>query len=331
LPLRAEEPAPPLIVRDVALQGTRHVQEAVVLRRIGTRAGSPFDAARVTEDIRAIFALGFFDDVQVRVEEFEGGIKLIFVVVERPFVRDVAFEGNRRVSTRTLGDSAALSLGSIYDRVEVQRARRRLEDRYEQEGYFEARIEPAAERLPDGDVRVVFRIDEGRRFTIDRIVIEGEQGLSERRIKSVMQTRERRLLVRRGIAHRGDLEADMERILALYRDEGYLQARVEGHEISVDRERGWVAVTIRVVEGPQFRVGRVDVTGTSVLPAEEVRRQIRLAPGQVFSRSALHESMQAISALYDRAGRACAEVTVTMEIREGSRVHVQRVRSPARC
>lgn len=323
LPVRAQERQ--------AIQGNRQIQEAVILGLVQTRVGAPFDPTRVTEDIRAIFALGFFDDVQVKVDDFEGGIKLIFVVVERPFVRDITFEGNRRVATQTLREKIDLKLGSIYNPGEAQKAHDRLRDHYEQEGYFEARIMPTAEKLSDGDMKVVFHITEGRRFTIDRIVIEGAKGLSERRIKSIMQTQERRLVVLRGIAHRQHLEEDIERILALYQDHGYIQARVEDHEISVDRERGRVTVTIRVVEGPQFRVGSVDVTGTTVLPLEEVRRQLRLAPGEVFSRSKLHESMQAIRNLYSAIGRACAEVTVTMERTEGSQVFVERVRSPATC
>ena len=53
----------------------------------------------LSDDIRAIFALGFFDDVQPRVDDFEGGVRSTFVVVERPFVRDVDFVGNKVFGT----------------------------------------------------------------------------------------------------------------------------------------------------------------------------------------------------------------------------------------
>lgn len=322
---------PPILINELAVQGNRRVQEAVILGRIQTEVGSPFVSTQVAKDVRAIFALGFFDDVQVKVEEFEGGVKLTFVVVERPFIRDIGFEGNQRITTRTLQEQIDLKLGSIYNPVGVQNAREKLKDHYEAEGYFEAQITREAERLPGGDVKVVFRITEGRRFTIDRIVIDGAKGLSERHVKGVMQTRERRFLILPGIVHRKRLEEDIERILGLYHDHGYIQARVEEHEISLDRARGQVTLTIKVREGPQFTVRRVDITGTHVLPVEEVRRQIRLAPGEVFSRSKLRESVRGIMKLYSAIGRACAEINVTVEMTEGSRVLVERIRSPARC
>ncbi len=67
--------------------------------RPGARApwASPFNPAQLSDDIRAIFALGFFDDVQAKVTDFEGGVRLTFVVKERPFVRDIAFAGQQGV------------------------------------------------------------------------------------------------------------------------------------------------------------------------------------------------------------------------------------------
>lgn len=330
-PTPASEGQPPLIVRELAVQGNRRVQEAVILGRVQTKIGAPFTSARVAEDIRTIFALGFFEDVQVKVDEFEGGIKLTFVVVERPFVRDVEFHGNRSISTSPLREKVDLKLGTIYNPVEVQRAREKLSDHYEQEGYFEAQVVPETERLPDGDVKVVFVVTEGRRFTVHRIVIEGARGLSERQVKALMKTQERRFLLFGGILRRQTLEEDIERIVALYHDHGYIQARVEGRAISVDQSRARVTITIRLAEGPQFTVGRMDITGTNVLPAEEVRRQISLAPGEAFSRSKLLESLRGIRDLYSAIGRACAEVHVTLEIAEGSQVVVERIKSPTRC
>ncbi|MBI2159942.1 MAG: PEGA domain-containing protein [Candidatus Rokubacteria bacterium] len=159
LPFRslAQDGQPPLVVRDVAVQGHRGIQEAVILGRVQTRAGSPFTSARVAEDIRAIFALGFFQDVQVKVEELEGGVKLTFVVVVHPFIRDIEFTGNRQIDTRTLREKLDLKLGVVYNPVDAQRAADGLRDYYEEEGYFEVRIRPEAETFPDGDLKVVLQ------------------------------------------------------------------------------------------------------------------------------------------------------------------------------
>jgi outer membrane protein insertion porin family len=334
----AQAQQPPIPIKEIAVEGNRRVQEAVILGRVQTAVGSPFVPARLADDIRAIFALGFFDDVQMRVEEFEGGVKITFVLVERPFVRDVQFIGNKKIDTSTLQEKADLKLGSVYNPVEVEHARERIRDHYEGEGYFEVKTTPESEKFADGDVKVVFRITEGRRITIDKIVIKGNKGLTDKQIKRVMATQERQYYILRGTVQRQRLEEDVERILQLYNDHGYIQVRVESHDVAVDREKARVMVTITVVEGPQFKVKSLDIIGAGVLPLEEIRRQVPIKPGDVFSRSKLRASVEGITRLYSSIGRASADVApmvtqnledrtvgVRLEITEGPEVYVERI------
>ncbi len=341
VPALAQAPPPAdrqILVKEIAVQGNRRVQEAVILARVGAKIGSPFVANRTAEDIRAIFSLGFFDDVQVKVEDFEGGVKLTYMVVERPFVRDIVFAGNKKEDAATLQDKIELKLGSVYNPVEVNRGADKLKEFYEQEGYFEVGITPEVEKLADGDVTITYRIAEGRRISIDQIVIEGAQGLTPKQVKGAMDTQEREYNVLRGTVQRQKLDEDVDRIIQLYNDFGYVQARVESSEIQVDREKARATVRVVVVEGPQFKVGGVDVTGNAVLPIEEVRKRIELKTGDVFSRSKLRDSVKGITDLYSAVGRASADVApntlqdiparlvnIVFEINEGPETYVERI------
>jgi outer membrane protein insertion porin family len=337
-PRAAQGPPRPILIRDLVIEGTRRVQEAVILGRILSRPGSPFSPHQLSEDVRNVFALGFFDDVRTRVEDFEGGVKLTFEVVERPFVRDVDFVGNRRIGTDTLREKIDLKLGSVYNPVDVQRARERLKDHYEEEGYFEVQITPETESFPDGDVRVVFSIGEGRRITIDAIEIRGNRGLTDKQVKEVMQVQERQYFILRGTLQRQKLDDDIERIISLYNDHGYVQARVESTDVTVDRESARVKISIRVMEGPQYKVGTLELKGVTILPESEVRRQIRMKPGDVFSRTRIRDAIRNIGDLYSTIGRASADVIprtdqhldpprmdLVFEIVEGPEVYVERI------
>ncbi|HEU4369186.1 MAG TPA: outer membrane protein assembly factor BamA [Methylomirabilota bacterium] len=328
----------PIVIKELTVEGNRRVQDAVILGRIRSSVGAPFNPSQASEDLRSIFGLGFFDDVQLKVEDFEGGVKVTFVVVERPFVRDVEFVGNSKIGTTDLQDKIALKLGSVYNPVEVQRAREKLKEAYEDDGYFEVQITPEVEKFGDGDVKVVFTINEGRRITIDKIVTRGNKGLKDKQIKEVMATKERQYFILRGTVQRQRLEEDMERIMGLYQDHGYVQARVERHDVAVDRDRARVTVTIDVVEGAQYRVGVIRLTGVSLLPEEELRRQLGLKAGEVFSRTALRDGVRNITDLYSTIGRASADVIprteqqaasttvdVTVEVTEGPEVYVERI------
>jgi outer membrane protein insertion porin family len=331
-------PGPTVLIRELTIEGNRRVQEAVILNRVRSTVGSPFNPSQASEDIRSIFNLGFFDDVQLKVDDFEGGVKVTFVVVERPFVRDVEFIGNERMANTELQEKVDLKLGSVYNPVDVQRAREKLKEAYEDEGYFEVQISAEAEKFGDGDVKVVFTINEGRRISIDKIVFRGNKGLTDKQIKEVMATKERQYFVLRGTVQRQRLEEDIERIVGVYQDNGYVQMRVERHDITVDREKARVTITVDIVEGPQHRVGVITMTGVTLLPEAELRRVLGFKAGDVFSRSALREGTRAVGDLYSTIGRASADVLprteqqaatktvdVTIEITEGPEVYVERV------
>jgi outer membrane protein insertion porin family len=331
-------PSPPIVIRDVRVEGNRRVQEAVILGRVKSTVGATFNPSLLSEDIKAIFSLGFFDDVQMRVEDFEGGVKVVFVVSERPFVRDVDFVGHKKADRDTLQEKIDVRLGSVYNPVDVQRAVEKLRDYYEDEGYFEVQITPTVEKFSDGDVRLVFNIVEGRQISIDKVVFRGNQGLTDSQLKEAMETKERQYFILRGKVQRQRLDTDVDRIIALYNDQGYIQARVESTDIAIDRERALVTITISVVEGPQFRVGEVSIAGVTLLPEREVFRQIRFKPGDVFSVSKVRDSVQGILNLYSTIGRASADVnprrdqlgtanviSMTFEISEGPEVYVERI------
>jgi outer membrane protein insertion porin family len=325
-------------VREIVVEGYRRVQEAVILGAVQSRVGGQFVPSLLSDDIRAIFALGFFDDVQMRIEDFEGGVKVTFVVVERPFVRDVEFVGNKKLNTDTLREKSDLKLGRVYNPVEVQRAREKLKEHYEEEGYYEVGISPAVEKFADGDVKVVFNVDEGRRITIDKILIHGNRSLTDKQVKAAMATKEREYFILRGTLQRQRLEDDVERIVSLYNDHGHIQARVESHNAVVDRERARVNIHFNVVEGPQFRIGDLKITGVTLLPEPEVQRQLEMKTGDVFSRSGIRDAIRRITDLYSTIGRASAEVIpktdqqpatqvvdVNFEVNEGPEVYVERI------
>jgi outer membrane protein insertion porin family len=336
---RAQAPSQTPTVRDLAVEGNKRIQASAILNRVQTKIGDPFSPVALREDVQAIFALGFFDDVQVRTEEFEGGVRVVFAVVERPLLREVSYEGNRDMKLEDLREKAALRAGVLYNPAEIQRAAEAIREKYEEDGFLGASVSPRTEPTPEGDVRVVFRITEGRKIHIDRIVIEGNQALTARQIKAAMETKERLFWVLPfSTLHRRVFEDDGDRIVNLYADHGYVQARIESQEIIPDLQRGKVTLKIRVVEGPQFRVGTVAVKGNEVLTEPQVHGLIQLKPGEVFSRKQVRDSLRAITDSYSEIGRARAEVNpetendvdkrlvnVTFAITEGPEVYVERI------
>src|SRR5512140_811134 len=70
-------------IASVNVRGNRRTSAADVLATLEERVGAPFDPGTLRRDVRALWELGFFDDVQVEADHVRGGIALTFVVRER--------------------------------------------------------------------------------------------------------------------------------------------------------------------------------------------------------------------------------------------------------
>src|SRR3972149_3775514 len=220
-----------IIIKEIEIQGNRRVQETVIRGRLQTKVGDAFVPSRLSEDVKSIFGLGLFDDGKLKVEEFEGGVKVTFLLAERPLLGEVRFEGNSEIKTVTLEEKVEIRVGGLYNPVDIQRARDRIKEIYEEDGFFEVEVTSETQKRDEGSVVVTFKIAEGRKIRIETIVIEGAQGLKPSDIKSIMRTQERLFFILRGTVQRQLLDEDLDALVLYDQDNGYIRSRVEAHEM----------------------------------------------------------------------------------------------------
>ncbi len=335
---RAQDASEGAIVRQIDIKGARRVEEGTVRLRLSTRVGEPYSAEKVREDVKALYAFGFFDDVVVEAEVFEGGLKLAYVVTEKPGVRAVQFVGNNNIKTDKLREKIDIAEGSVVAPGALAQNAEKIRLFYEDEGYYLARVEPRLDRISDREVNVIFQIDEGDRFEVTDIQILGNKGLTAKQIKDVLDTRELLLFFFFGTLKRENLRRDMDRIRALYLDHGYLEIRVDEPQVEVDRKARKLKIVVRVAEGPQYKVGTVRVAGNRVFTDEEILKAISTRPGGIFSRAGVQRDVLLITESYSTLGYLFADVVpatdvkrepllvdVTLEVAEGKQAFVDRI------
>ncbi|MGH7823160.1 MAG: POTRA domain-containing protein, partial [Candidatus Binatia bacterium] len=93
---------PGLPIDAVRVTGNLRVEEVAIRVHVRSQPGAPVDPAVVEQDVRAIYAMGFFEDVRAEVVEENGRRVLVYQVKERPLIREVEIEGNKKVSTEDL-------------------------------------------------------------------------------------------------------------------------------------------------------------------------------------------------------------------------------------
>lgn len=308
-------PAPRVTIDRIFVEGNDRVEEEAIRVRLKSRTGAPLDEAAVDADLRALYGMGFFDDVTVELEERNGSRALVFRVDERPLIREIAVSGSKKIDEEEIEAALKIRPNTIYDPVKVRAGIAEAKKLYEKKGYLDATIEPQRRDLGGNQIALTFAIDEQRLVRVKKLHIEGAQAFSQRRLKSILQTKERWFLswlTGAGNLDSEILKTDTERLVAFYYDNGYIDVKVD--EPKVERRDDGLHVTIKVDEGPQFTIGEIGIGGDTIPDMERAREALSLESGDVFRSSKLRADINALTEVYGDEGYAFVNVTPDTQI-----------------
>ncbi len=292
----------------VEVQGTRSIANETCLAQMQTRPGLPYLESIVSEDIRRLYALGYFTDVRVQTETISGGIKVIVVVREKPAIGEILVEGNRFLQHKRIQELLGVKAGDLYDPRRVKDGIDQVKAQYQRRGYSQIAIESSASTDDTTNtVTVALVVDEGPKMRITQMLVEGNLAFPDRRILKLMKTK-RRWLFGSGVYTEQVLEEDLERIRVFYRKHGYQDISVT-QEILTAPSGDSLYLHLRLAEGQQHRVGQVAIAGTVLFPEHELRRLLTLKPGAVYNPEALQEDLRALKQYYGDRGYINAQVT----------------------
>lgn len=336
----AQEPKPR--IKSIKVQGNKRIEVPAIRGRISWKEGDQFSAEGIRDQIRAIYQMGFFEDVRVETESVPGGIAVVFVVVEKPFITDIHFDGNDNLKDEKLREKLTVRSQSFLDQQQVKDSVERLRILYEEDGYFNARIIPVIKTLDAERKTLTFFIQEGPRARIKTVAFEGAKAIPPKKLRKPLFTREHSFLFSwfddSGIYKKDELANDVDRVRQVYLDEGYLNAQVGTPTVELSSDKKWFTVRFPIVEGPQFKLGKVGYKGHTVLSESELRADSKLKEGEIVRMALLRDDITRMTGLYGVKGYAFADINpqivpdpetktaeVTFEIKEEALVHVRNI------
>lgn len=307
------------VISDIEVRGLSRMDVGSIFSRLSQTPGTPIDTEKVTEDIKAIFSMGYFDDVSAELVVEEGGLKLVYILKEKPTIRRVDFYGNKEVSDEKIDNIVNISHGAMYDRVLITETAQTIGMLLAVEGYPRARVVPVLREVSESHLLLTYYIEEGPEIRIDEITFKGNEAYSDRQLRGKMKTSEwwfMSWLGNSGYLKRDKLEMDRFNLEEHYQNNGYIKTVV--HEPVITYEEGfeWLDIAITVEEGPRYKVGEIYFSGSELYAQEEYRAAVKVVPGQYVDRSVLREDVEELTQMLSRKGYALATVYPGFSINE---------------
>jgi outer membrane protein insertion porin family len=326
-------------VAEVIITGNKRIESEAIKKIMKTKKGDIYLADYLRDDLKSIYKMGYFGDVRVESSSTPTGQVVTFRVAENETIRNIRIKGNKKFDDEKIKDGINVKSGSILNIIKLQGDLKQIKNLYKEKGYHHVKvtyeIKPVSENRADLD----FVIAEGEKVLIKEIRFEGNKAYDSETLKDLIKTEEKGFfswLTSSGDLDHEVLDQDVSKIAAHYHNSGYIQAKVAEPELIYKGK--WIYINIKIDEGPQFKVGEVDIEGELIQPKGELLKQIKIAKEKVYNRELIREDVLTLQDIYSDAGYAYADISpridqdpkkltanITYLINKGTPVHFEKI------
>ncbi len=326
-------------VAQVRIAGNDRIETDAIERVIQTRPGDVYLAKSLSADLKAIYAMGYFEDIRIEAVDSPKGKIITFNLKEKPTIRMIRIKGNHVYSEEEIKENMTISTGSILNIFKIQNNIRRIEELYKEKNYHNVKINYETEPLEHNQADLNFIIDEGEKVRIKSITFQGNSHYSTDELKDLMKTNEKGFfswLTDSGDFDSEDLNQDVAKIAAFYQNSGYVRAKVGEPQITFEGD--WIYITIKIEEGPRFKVGTVSLEGDLIESADKLLEKLKISGQEYFSRKVLRDDILVLTDFYSDQGYAYVEVLpnirendqdlivdIVYQIDKGSKVYFEKI------
>lgn len=324
----------------ITVLGNAKVEEGVIRGAIRSREGGPFSTEQVREDLRSVFGLGYFSDIQVDIKSTPQGKEVIFIVVEKPSIKEILITGNQKIKLDAIKERVTLTPRSILNLEKVKENSENIRKLYFSKGYYGVHVETKVDYLETNEAVVNYTVTEGPKGSVKKITFKGNKHIQSSQLRKVMTTRRKTifsLITRTGILDEDVLKNDIQLLAAYYVDHGYLDVKVSEPKIDLQDPKR-IQIEIEIVEGPQYHLGDIDFKGDLLTTKEDLFKLLTIRRNDVYRNSVVRKEINTLTEKFADKGYAYVEITpdtsvdsknlsvdLTFEIEKKKRVSFEKI------
>ncbi len=299
-------------ISKVNFVGVKKGEQKDIEERLGTLVGNqitPNIANRIQQIITKYYAAKGFEKATCEVRQQEDlskkNEKIVDIIVdkhEKIKVHKIYIEGNQVMSDRKIKrtmkktnekkDLLKLFSQKKFVRSDYEEDKQRIIDKYNELGYRDARIvSDSVVNYDEKNVDVYITVEEGKKYYINNITWVGNTIYPSAVLSNVLGFEKGDVYNQKLLNKR--TQEDDDAVANLYLDNGYLFFQIIPTEAKITGDS--IDLEMRLYEGKQARINKVVINGNDRLYERVVRRELRVRPGELFSKSDLVRSAREIA------------------------------------
>ena len=325
-------------VTEIQIDGIQRIDKETVIAYSNININDTYTEELGNNALKSLFETDLFSNIEI---SFKDNL-LIIKVSENPTVNLIKFEGNKKINDEDLLLEISLNERSIYSRSKVKKDLEKMLTLYQRAGRLSTEINPTIEMLENNRVNLTYEIDESSVAEVSKISIVGNENFTSSKIKSIMKTKQKKLLRPWSTSDNYDpdkLEYDKQLITEFYNDNGFPNFKFTSSIAQLIPNKNSFEIILTLNEGEMFNFGTISAeTELDKLSSDAIINSVSTKEGALYQSSLIKESISLIRDQASMIGYTFIEiypklipdddsktVNINFKINEGPRVYVKNI------
>lgn len=321
-------------IYEIRVEGTQNIADELITSAMSLRVGDPVQPENVSRSIKNLYRMGVFSHIQIESEPYRTGVNLIVKVSENPVVSSVIYQGFKVIKKDKLEDLISLRIGSYWSGSMKTQVLTKLKTEYASKGFAYAEIEILEQDLPENQVALTLRVEEGKRVTLKEITFIGNENFEDKELIRRMKTKPSSFL-RSGRFEQEKFDLDLIALAGHYKKNGFIDVAIGPYELQQVSDRHHELV-ITINEGTKYIFGEIKVTGNDHFTAESIMEVFTFKTGDTFDQEKFDKQMARVYSMYFDEGYIYTDIrndfekigetlNVNMVIVENTRAQIRQI------
>jgi outer membrane protein insertion porin family len=322
------------IILKINVKGNKNIETSLITSVLTFGVGDELDQDKISKSIKNLYNLNIFSDISVDANPLESGIELDINLKEFPIIANIKIEGNKKLSDDKIEELITIHKESYLAPYLEKESTRKIKEEYRKKMYNLAKIYYKENKIDDTHVNLIISIKEGKKVSIKKIDILGNEQVKTKKILSIMKTKKASLF-RSGKFEKDKFEADLDKIISYYNKNGFMDARIVSHQIeNIDQTS--LKITIVISEGKKYYFGKIIVQGNIKFPSETIISKFRFKNHEIFNQEKYQKQLTEVYSLYHEEGFIYAKfdqefikngniINIKLKITENVRAKIRKI------
>ncbi len=280
----------------ITVKGLQKFEEQTVKVFTGLKVGQEIKLPgdKLTSAIKKLYETKQFSNVEVYVAKIDGTtVYLEFEVEELPQLNNITITGVKTSKAKELQKDAELKRGAMVTDNLLVTTTNYFKKKYQEKGFLKTKVSLDTKK-DTSDVNIVnmlVHIDKGEKVKIKNINFEGNEALSDKRLRKAMKNTKKKMLGRfwKGSKYiDADFNEDLENIITTYSERGHRDARILDHSLTWNDDNT-LNLNLKIEEGKKYIFGDIKFIGNSKYTDEQLQRVLRIEKGDTYNGKLLKE------------------------------------------